>query len=250
MSWDRDLGDEPTPAWRDEAPDILAPIDEASPVSGHKPPAEAGVPWSEAPEHDWTAASSRILPLLRPPGTAGTSLGTLDRASLAVEGMKQHALPVIDPGPADLVVAYVMRATSFDVLVNADHLLAWGIEPGVLRASALENLGLWSSVAPWTDELSGQRRLISSDTGEGGDAARILLPEVRKHLAGELGADARILVGLPDRDLLIAGTLRTDDDEFAELFAEFVLEHSGGADEPIDRRVFELVGGDLVPFVA
>jgi hypothetical protein len=59
-----------------------------------------------------------------------------------------------------------------------------------------------------------------------------------------------VLVGLPERHLLIAGTLRPGDEEFASLFADFVLEHSGGADEPIDRRVFELVGGRLVDFGA
>jgi hypothetical protein len=250
MAWDDDLGDQPPPAWRDEAPDILSPIDESAPVSGHHQPAESKVPWSEAPEHDWTAASSRILPVLRPPGTAGPMLAGLDRASLAVEGMKRHALPVIDPGPADLAVGYVMRAASFDVIVNADHLLAWAIEPDVLRAAAMENLGLSSSIAPWTDELSGQRRLLSSDLGEGADAARILLPEVREHLAAELGSDARVLVGVPDRDLLVAGALRADDEEFAALFADFVAQHHVGADEPIDPRVFELVGGGLIPFVA
>ena len=57
-----------------------------------------------------------------------------------------------------------------------------------------------------------------------------------------------MLVGLPDRDLLVAGTLRPGDAEFAALFAEFVVEQSGGADEPIDRRVFELVDGRLVEF--
>jgi hypothetical protein len=36
--------------------------------------------------------------------------------------------------------------------------------------------------------------------------------------------------------------------EFAALFAEFVIEHSGAADEPIERRLFELVGGSLVLF--
>jgi len=249
MSWDSDLGDEPAPAWRDKAPNILSPIDEAAPVSGHQPPPETRVPWSEAPEHEWTAASSRILPVLRPPGTAGTALAGIDQSSLAREGLKHHALPLLDPGPADLQIAYVMRVSSFDVLVNADHLLSWGIEPATLRGAALENLGLWSAVAPWTDELSGQRRLLSSDTGEGGDAARILLPEVRQHLAAELGSDARVLVGIPDRDLLLAGALRTDDEAFAGLFADFIVEHSGGADEPIDRRVFELVGGELTLFV-
>jgi hypothetical protein len=250
MTWDQDLGDEPAPAWRDQAPDVLTPIDEDAPVSGHRPPAEAQVPWSEAPEHEWSAASSRILPLLRPPGTAGTALAGLDRASLANEGLKHHALPVLDPGPADLQIAYVMRVSSFDVLVNADHLLSWGIEPAALRDAAMENLGLWASVAPWTDELSGQRRLLSSDTGEGGDAARILLADVRQHLFDELGGEARVLIGLPDRDLLMAGALRSDDGGFAALFADFVVEHSGNADEPIDRRVFELVAGELTPFVA
>jgi hypothetical protein len=259
MTWDEErpeetpaptFDDEPAPAWRDRAPDILTPIDETSPVSGHHPPAEARVSWSEAPEHDWAAASSRIMPILRPAGSAGTALGDLDQAKLAVEGTKRHALPVIDPGPVGLEIGYVIREASFDVLVNADHLLAWGIEPAVLRSTAIENLGLWSAVAPWTDELSGERRLLSSDTGEGGDAARILLPEVRKHLADELGNGSRVMVGVPDRDLLVAGTLRPEDDEFATLFSDFVLEHSGGADEPIDRRVFELIDGELTPFVA
>jgi hypothetical protein len=59
-----------------------------------------------------------------------------------------------------------------------------------------------------------------------------------------------VLVGLPDRDLLMASALRSDDEGFGELFADFVIEHSGGADEPIDRRVFELVDGELTLFTA
>ncbi|HKB28522.1 MAG TPA: hypothetical protein VKC59_05825 [Candidatus Limnocylindrales bacterium] len=250
MAWDPDLGDEPAPAWRDQPPDIHTPIDEGAPVSGHHPPTSEGIRWAEAPEHDWTAAASRIMPILRPAGAAGAALSKLDAEALAREAQKSHASPLIDAGPVDLSIAYAMRAASFDVLVNADHLLAWGIEPAVLRATALENLGLWSAVAPWDDELSGERRLLSSETGEGGDAARILLPEVRRHLAEELGAAGRVLIGLPDRHLLVAGSLRPDDADFAELFATFVAERTEDADEPIDRRVFELVDGDLRPFAA
>ena len=252
MAWDPDLGDEPAPAWRDHAPDIHTPIAEDAPVSGHRPPPATGpsegIRLSEAPEHDWAAAASRIMPVLRPAGAAGTALAKLDPESLAREALKSHASPLIDVGPVDLSIAYAMRAASFDVLVNADHLLAWGIEPAVLRATALENLGSWSATAPWDDELSGERRLLSSETGEGGDAARILLPEVRRHLAAELGGAGRVLVGLPDRHLLVAGSLLSADPEFASLFATFVAEHSEDADEPIDRRVFELVGGELRPF--
>ena len=42
--------------------------------------------------------------------------------------------------------------------------------------------------------------------------------------------------------------MRAGDDDFAGLFASFVVEQSGGADEPIDRRVFELKDGQLIEF--
>jgi uncharacterized protein YtpQ (UPF0354 family) len=237
-------------ALRDAPPDYLTPFDPDAPVSSHRRHLSEGVRWADAPEHDWSAAAGRIMPVLRPPGSTGTALAGLDREALAREGLKSHATPVTDEGPANLSIAYALRGESYDVLVNADHLLAWGIEPSALRSTALENLGAWSSEAPWNDEISGERRLVSSETGEGGAAARILLPEVRRHLAEQLGDGGRVVVGLPDRDLLVAGTVRPGDEEFASLFADFVIEQSGGADEPIDRRVFELVDGELRPYVA
>ena len=83
----------------------------------------------------------------------------------------------------------------------------------------------------------------------GRHAVRILLPEVVAYLAQELGTGgARVLVGIPDRDLLTAASLQAGDDDFAAMFAEFIVEQSGGADEPIDRRVFEIVDGRLVEF--
>ena len=241
----RDLEDEPPPAWRDAPPDILTPIDENAPVSGHQaPPAGDGSP-AAAPEHDWASAADHIYPVLRPPGTHGTMLAEIDEAALAQEGLKKHALPLIDAGPADLAIAYVLREAAYDVLVNADHLLAWGVGPDQLRATAMANLAAWSARAPWTDELSGERRLVSSDTGEGGDAARILLDDVRRHLADECGAPGRVLVALPDRDLLIAGSLGSGDGDFAGQFAAFVADLADDAHEPIDNGLFELVGDRL-----
>jgi nitrate/nitrite transporter NarK len=78
MAFDRDLGDEPAPAWRDTAPDILAPIDESAPVSGHVPASDAGASPALAVEHDWTAASVHVFPVLRPEGTHGTMLADVD----------------------------------------------------------------------------------------------------------------------------------------------------------------------------
>jgi uncharacterized protein YtpQ (UPF0354 family) len=217
--------------------------------AGAGPPTSAYDPHlaSSAPEHDWAAAARVLFPVLRPPGTAGTPMASFDRERLALEFQHPHAQPLLDPGPADLALAYVLRTEGFDILVNADHLMGWQVEPKAIRDAALGNLRSWSAEAAWTDELSGSRRLLASDTGGGSDAARILLPEVRTYLVDELGDGARVLVGLPNRDLLVAGALRTDDAEFLGLFSTFVVEAATDADEPIDPRTFELTGDELVP---
>lgn len=248
---ERDHGDEPPPLIRDAPPDYRSPIDEGAPVSGHVAPAAHAAPSpADAPEHDWSHAEGLLFPTFRPVGTQGLHIDQITPEVLAEQGSKSHAQPLVDEGPCGLPVVYSLNAGSFDVIVNGDHLLSWGVQPAAIQDAAMRNLAAWSAVAPWTDEASGDRRLLSSDSGDGWDAARILLPDIREHLGRELGATGRVLVGLPERHLLIAGTLRPGDEEFAGLFAEFVVEHSGGADEPIDRRVFELVDGRLVEFGA
>ncbi|MBA3235850.1 MAG: DUF1444 family protein, partial [Chloroflexi bacterium] len=189
-------------------------------------------------------------PAFRPVGTLGLEIDSIDRDRLAAHGAQSHAQPLLDSGPAGLPIVYTLDAGAYDIVVNGDHLLSWGVEPSEIQDAALRNLAAWSATASWTDEVSGDRRLISSDTGHGWDAARILLPEVIEYLVGELGSTGRILIGLPERHLLTAGSLRPDDGDFAALFADFIVEHSGGADEPIDRRVFELVDGRLTEFSA
>jgi uncharacterized protein YtpQ (UPF0354 family) len=158
--------------------------------------------------------------------------------------------PLITPGPVGLPVAYVIPGTGFEVVVVADHLLAWGVGPEQVEAAAMANLAAWSSAATWVDEVDGERRVVWSDSGEGMDAARVLLPDVRSQLCSDLAPALRILVGVPERDLLIVAGLADGDDEFAEMFADYVADRCRGADEPIDGNVFELVDGDLVPLRA
>jgi hypothetical protein len=245
----RDHGDEPAPRYRDAAPDILSPIDDSAPVSGHVPAREATGSVAETPEHHWSAAAPLIYPTFRPVGTQGLRIDEVDARTLAEEAARSHSQPLVDDGPAGLPVVYALHAGAFDVIVNGDHLLSWGVQPSDIQEAALANLSAWSATAAWSDEVSGDRRLLSSETGDGWDAVRILLPECREWLTRELEPSGRVLIGIPERHLLLAGALRAEDAEFAELFSEFVIEHSGGADEPIDRRVFELVGGRLVEFV-
>ena len=245
----RDFGDEPPPAWRDTAPDPFAPIDPNAPVSGHIVPRDRPS-ITEAPENDWSAAAGALYPLLRPPGTTGTPLAELDPEALVVRGAGHgNTAPIVDDGPAGTVIVFALPSGGFDVIVNGEHVIAWDVSAEQVCETAVANLTAWSQAAGWTDEVDGDRRLISSATGDGWDASRILLTEVRQHLAGELGGDgARVLIGLPDRHLLVAARLPQGDDVFAGQFASFVRTQAEGADEPIDARVFELRDGELAPF--
>jgi hypothetical protein len=243
-----EVEEEGAPAIRTMRPDVFAPIDPDAPVSGHYVPAEFRS-HAEAPEHDWATAATGLYPLLRPAGTSGTRLANLDLANLATHANLTHAQPLLDDGPEGLAVVYAIASSGFDVITNADHLLAWGVTPQQLRDTAFRNLAAWSQKTGWAEEADGDRKLLSSASGEAWDAGRILLPEVRQHLASSLsGGGARVLVGLPDRDLLVASRLTSADAEFAGHFEAFVSEQSDSADEPIDRRVFELRDGQLIPF--
>jgi uncharacterized protein YtpQ (UPF0354 family) len=205
----------------------------------------SAAPISLTAEHAWEAAAEILYPVLRPAGTPGLRLDDVTTPSVGAGNVD----PLVDEGPVDLVIAYAMAAGGFDVLANGDHLAGWGVAPATVRDAAFRNLAAWALEAPWSEDVADRRRVISSDTGDGWDASRILLPDAMAHLERELaGAGSRAIVGLPARHLLIAGCLRPEDPEFAALFADFVLEYAGDSDESIDRRVFELRDGRLSLF--
>jgi uncharacterized protein YtpQ (UPF0354 family) len=177
------------------------------------------------PAADWHSAAPAIRPALLPADSG-------------------H--PLLTDGPAGLAVAYVVVADGAEVPVDASHLRAWRVEPRDIQYAAMSNLAAWSESAGWLDEVDGHRRLVWSDSGDGMDAARILLASVRRRLTDELGPRGRVLVAMPERDLLIASGAAPGDREFQALFADYVAGRARAADQPIDARVFELVDGELV----
>src|SRR6476659_8597914 len=141
----RDLGDEPPASYRDTAPDVLAQIDISSPVSGHVPAQSTPSSISQSPEQDWSVAEPLLFPLLRPTGTHGLVVTEIDPAALAAEGTRSHSQPLVDEGPCDLSVVYAIPGVGFDVIVNADHLLSWGVGVEAIQDAAMRNLGAWSA---------------------------------------------------------------------------------------------------------
>ena len=110
-------------------------------------PSRPGRARRSRPEHDWTAASAVVIPVLRPAGTVGLRIGEVDRDILVANANKAHTLPLVGDGPCDLVVVYALPATGFDVIVNGEHLLAWSVEPEAVHDAAMANLAAWSATA-------------------------------------------------------------------------------------------------------
>jgi hypothetical protein len=206
-----------------------------APDSGDRPAV------SLSPEHDWSAAARVLRPALRPGGTPGT-----DGHDLSLPHGGAPGRSIVRHGPVGLEIAYVLGGDRFDVVVSVEHLLSWAVGVDEVHAAAMANLKSWSDQAAWLDEAEGSRKVVWSDLGQGMDAARILLDDVRARLAADLAPCRPILVGLPERDLLVATATETPDADFEAMFRNYVADRFRAADEPIDDRIFELAGGELV----
>src|SRR4029453_13491716 len=155
----RNVDDEQPGALRDAAPDVLAPIDESAPVSGHTvAPARPSGSIAEAPGPHWS-------PPPRPGGPQGRRVADPSPEVLVADSGRPHSQPLVDEGPCGIPVVYALHAGGFDVIVNGDHLLSWGVDAAAIQDAALRNLAAWSAGAAWTDEVSGERRAVSPHTG-------------------------------------------------------------------------------------
>ena len=152
---ERELGDEPHVLIRDSAPDYLAPIDASAPVSGHQPAPESTSSPVDAPEQDWTRARDLLYPAFRPVGTQGLALESIDRETLAARAGQSHAQPLLDVGPAELPVVYTIDAGAYDIIVNGDHLLAWGVEPAEIQ-DAVKELELATQLDPQNPHMASE----------------------------------------------------------------------------------------------
>ena len=90
-------------------------------------------------------ARDLLYPAFRPVGTQGLAIESIDRETLAARAAQSHAQPLLDVGPAGLPVVYTLDAGAYDIVVNGDHLLSWGVEPSEIQDAAMRNLAAWSA---------------------------------------------------------------------------------------------------------
>lgn len=153
-----------------------------------KQAAESARPLTEA------EASRAFLPMLQTPRWLR-------------DASKKGMPPIHRPFSSEVIVAYVFDYPAYRAYVNEDMLapLFQGEKNNLdaLHAYALENLRQRTSHTDYEIHGVGDQKLIVCPKKDGFAATRVLLPDLMEKWARQFPGD-RMLIGLPNRDFLIA----------------------------------------------
>jgi len=182
-------------------------------------------------------ALGRVPPAPLPPTeeeAAQALLPMLNQAQFldAVE-QREAPPPVHRPFIAGLIVTYVFDFPHHRAYINDDILAKMTKGPDatfdMIHEYALENLRLRTTSKDY--EMHGQRddTLIVCETGDGYAATRVLLPDLMEKWATRI--PGRMLIGIPNRDFLIAFSDR--DPKQVAAIAKQVRTDAGKFDHPL-----------------
>jgi uncharacterized protein YtpQ (UPF0354 family) len=142
----------------------------------------------------WHEVRPRLFPRLVGPSFAKALPTDQDNCAL-------HLEPLLD----DLQVAYVLRYDGRARYLRTDELTRWDVSPSQLRATAIDNLEQHSARTRWQRIETEDGPWLVARTGDGLDAARLLLPILHAELMRALEPPSpRLLIGVPHRDGLWA----------------------------------------------
>lgn len=133
-------------------------------------------------------------------------------------------------------IGLVIDAPSGYRYARRDELAAWGVSVDRALAVALENLTTRSQGLP-IHAGTGADRVLMLASGDGYDAARVLLPRWRELAAEHLGMPFRF--GIPNRDFLICWSADTTASTQAAFRAK-IAEDFKRQPYPLSPRVFEM----------
>jgi hypothetical protein len=150
---------------------------------------EAG---GQAPGVPWEEARDRLLPRL----VGQSFLEQLDSQGASQDTLATEALA------ADVHVALVLSYEGRVRYVRRDELDRWEADESEAHALAVRNLAKRSEQARFARVETEAGPLVIARTGDGLDAARLVLPGLYKVLAAELTPP--LLAAVPHRDTLLA----------------------------------------------
>lgn len=177
-------------------------------------------------------ARARLLPRLVPERFA---------RELAEQGRGEIvALPVAGELRCALVLGYGDRAR----YVRPGELAGWQLDAEAARAVALQNLAARSADARFGRLDTEHGPLVVARSGDGLDAARLLLPALPEVLAAELSPP--FVVAVPHRDALLACSAA--DAGVVEALRARAREDAARAPHAITDALYELDAGRLGPW--
>jgi hypothetical protein len=154
----------------------------------------AALPGMSESKAAWTDAKGSILP--RPLG-AQMIAGLPERSALSLHpllaGTKQLGAPEL---------GFVLRGERRARYVQAREVHGWDVTAAQLRAAAIENLAARSDNAKLACTDTEHGPIVVAKSGDGLDAARVVLPGLIDVLGRELGIP--FAVAIPHRDTLLA----------------------------------------------
>lgn len=107
---------------------------------------------------------------------------------------------VLLPGPADIRIGLVVPMGARARYVSPADLARWSLAPDAVLPRAIANLAERSARARFARVDTAEGPLVFARSGDGLDAARLLLPALFETLAPELGGP--FLAAVPHRDVL------------------------------------------------
>ena len=196
-------------------------------------------------EHVW-----RILEALHVTQDASALEWEEARAKLRLQLMRtEHTLraPVITfPFTGDVVVAIAIDLTHAYSYVSPANLERWKVTEELAYEQALSNLEQ-ASAGIQIHATEAPQALLAIQTGDGYDAARLLLPAMRKLAVEHLGEPCYAAV--PNRDFLILWS-RSNPEEFQTMVRAQVRHDCESQPYPLTSTVFVVTEAEVKPDVA
>jgi hypothetical protein len=165
---------------------------------------------------DWELAKARVRPQLAP---------------------KEYLemIPLIyEPLDEFIIITFVLDEENSYRYLTEEDLSRFGISEAALKAAAIENLQLISETINLRETLETDK-YIAIATGDGYDAARMLLPELRQFIATKLGTP--FYAATPNRDFLFLWSLDSSE-SFHQNTARSVRADFDSQPYPLSPNIF------------
>ena len=162
---------------------------------------------------------SRILPLLKP--------------VTALRGLADE--PATTRFPGSLYVVYLVERPDSLTAVSRKDLQGWGRSVGEVHEAALANLLRQTNRE---EPLRCEEQLCGWASGDGWDASRLVVPELRRQIVREIGP---AVYAVPTESVYVALPIRLADRIRPRVEHDFVT-----ADDPVSQDLFVERSGELV----